>query len=103
MKQYQIDLDLFPIGLRKLMEIGFPNKEAWIEEAQLYDTSELLMAQQILEQNYPGEQQIWRKQRLRVEIRRRTEKKKDKGTLTKSKFAIEWEKACEPFRRLRNG
>ena len=26
MKQYQIDLDLFPLGLRKLMEIGFPNK-----------------------------------------------------------------------------
>lgn len=103
MRTNPINVLEFPLGLRKLMEIGFPNKEAWIEEAQLYDLGELLMAQEILERNYPGEQQIWRKQRLRVEIKKRTEKKTDKGTLTKSKFSLEWEKACEPFRRLRNG
>ena len=99
MKQYQIDLDLFPIGLRKLMEIAPPDNDVWNEEAVLYDLGELLMAQKILEKNYPKGSQIWRKQRLRVEIKKRT----TDNTLTRSKFALEWEKACEPFRRLRNG
>lgn len=96
---YKINLDYFPPGLRKLIAIGIQDADMYKEEVALYDLNELLVAQRILEKKYPEGIQTWRKKKLKAEINRRmmcTNK-----SIPKTKFALEWEAACAPFRKLK--